>query len=106
MTGSFNKIDHLGGSMGRQRVMGETRPGQDVGRHFAHKTALPFGSRREQGNDQVLERYHPDAELHYFDIRQLRDLGSRFRGNRCSLGAGGPGASFVVPSRKRPLQLP
>jgi hypothetical protein len=27
MTGSFNKIDHLGGSMGRQRVMGETRPG-------------------------------------------------------------------------------
>src|SRR5712691_10444162 len=89
MTGSFNKVDHLSGGMKRQGVMGEARPRCDVGCHFASKTELPFGCLCEQRDHQILQRDHANAELHQFGIGQLRGLGWRFGGNRCSLRPGG-----------------
>jgi len=105
MTASFDKIDHLSSGMNRQRVMGEARPGRDVGCHFSRKIELPFGRICEQRDHQVLQRDHANAELHQFGIRQLGDLGSRFGGNRSSLRPVGSGTSFIVPSRKSHLAL-
>ena len=105
MTGSFDKIDHLGGGMNRQRVMGGARPGRDVGGHFARKIELPFGRIRKQRDQQILQRDHANAELHQFGIRQRGGLGLRFGGNLFALRPAGAGAAFIVPSRKSHLAL-
>ena len=105
MAGSFDQIDHLSGGMDRQRVMGEARPGRDVGRHFAGTIELPVGRVRQQGDHQVLQRDHAHAELHQFGIRERRHIRLRFGGRRFALRPLGTGAPFVVPARQRHLAL-
>ena len=104
MTSSFDKVDHLGGGVNRQRVMARARPGRDVGRHFACQSELPFGRIGEQRDQQILQRDHANAELHQFGIRQRGGLGLRF-GNLFALRPAGSGAAFIVPSRKGHLAL-
>jgi hypothetical protein len=54
MTSSFKKVDHLVRGMDRQRMMGETGPRRDVGRHFARKAELSRRCFREQRDHQIL----------------------------------------------------
>ena len=97
ITGSVNKIDHLGCGMDRQGVMGEAPSLRDESGHFASKIELPIGCFREQRDHQILQRDHADAKLHQLGVCQLRNFGLRLRGNLSLLRAAGPRAALVVP---------
>ncbi len=63
MTGSFNEIDHASCGLNRQRMGGEARLRQDVGRHFAGNADLLLRRLGEQRDHQILQRYHANAKL-------------------------------------------
>ena len=98
MTGPFDKIDHLGCRMDRQRMIGGARSWRDESCHFASKVKLPIRCFRDQRDHQVLQRDNPNAKLHQLGICQLRNLRLSFSGKWFSVPLAGAGAAFIFPS--------
>ena len=65
---SFNKIDHMGSRMNRQRMLGKAGPGRDVSCHFANQVELSIGCFCEQRDQQILKCDHANAQLHQLGI--------------------------------------
>jgi len=89
--------DEIGNMVGRldsEWMMDGAGPGGDVIRHLARNLELPIRTFRQNGDYQVFQRDHPDAELHEFSVRQIGNVraGCVRRLQR---------ATFIVPSRER-----
>ena len=87
------------GSLNSQRVMCETWPRRNVGRHFTFEFQLPIGPFHQQHDHQVFKRDDANPQLHQLDIRQSR--GRAQVDIKCVLQRPvWPCAAFVVPSGK------
>lgn len=84
--------------MNRQRVLDETRSWPDVASHFARDRKLLIRPLGEQSDHQIFQSNHTDTKMDQFGIRQFRNLSS-------PLGMEGFCCVFIVPFRKRHLEL-
>src|SRR5437660_1639827 len=74
LPGSFNKIDHMGCRVNRQRMLGEARPWRNVGRHLTCKVELPIRCFCKQRDHQVFQCNYTNAKLHQLGVCQLRNF--------------------------------
>ena len=98
--GSFNKMDHLGGGMNRQRMLRKARPRTNVVGHLADQVELPIGCLCKQCDYEVFECDHANAELHQLDICQRRDCVLDVAETRALERAVRTGAALVLPPRE------
>ena len=101
MVSPLNKPDHLIRRMDRERMLRKARPRRNIRCHIASQGQLSIGRFRKQGDYQVLERYHANAQLHQLSIGQCGDIGMLFFGHSSLLRAPGSRATLAVPPRKR-----
>src|ERR1035437_9397308 len=105
MISALHEIDHVGGRMNRQRMLGKAGPWGDIACHFASQFELVFGCYRKQRNHQVFQRDDTDTQRHEFGIGSFWDWNSLVVGRRNRSRTIRPGASFIVPSGQSALTL-